>query len=369
MAKRLQSVLRDEDTISRFGGDEFIFLLPNADADGVVHVVQKLLNIMTGTFVVDQNELIVTASIGIAVYPCDGTEHETLSKNADTAMYRAKHNGRNGYSFFTQSMQDNTVRNLQLTNALHHALEQNQLSVVYQPQVSTLDGRIIGAESLLRWNHPEFGNISPVEFIPLAEESGLILPIGEWVLRTAVQQFKDWMDNGFDPMIVAVNISAVQFRHPDLPGLVTKILNEVGLAPEYLEIELTEAAAMSNPDLACDIMENLHSQGIRMSIDDFGTGYSSLSYLKKFKVYKLKIDQSFVRDIHIDPDDKAIVKAIISMAHSLGLITIAEGVETIGQLEYLREQGCNEIQGYYYSKPLSPEPFEIFVQGKSAGNI
>lgn len=369
VAKRLQSVLRDEDTISRFGGDEFIFLLPNADADGVVHVVQKLLNIMTGTFVVDQNELIVTASIGIAVYPCDGTEHETLSKNADTAMYRAKHNGRNGYSFFTQSMQDNTVRNLQLTNALHHALEQNQLSVVYQPQVSTLDGRIIGAESLLRWNHPEFGNISPVEFIPLAEESGLILPIGEWVLRTAVQQFKDWMDNGFDPMIVAVNISAVQFRHPDLPGLVTKILNEVGLAPEYLEIELTEAAAMSNPDLACDIMENLHSQGIRMSIDDFGTGYSSLSYLKKFKVYKLKIDQSFVRDIHIDPDDKAIVKAIISMAHSLGLITIAEGVETIGQLEYLREQGCNEIQGYYYSKPLSPEPFEIFVQGKSAGNI
>lgn len=363
VAKRLQSVIRDEDTISRFGGDEFILLLPNADAEGVVHVVQKLLNIMTEAFSVDQNELIVTASIGISIYPHDGSDHETLSKNADTAMYRAKQNGRNNYCFFTQSMQESTARNLQLTNALHHALERNQLSVVYQPQISALDGHVIGAESLLRWNHPEFGNISPVEFIPLAEDSGLILPIGEWILRTAVQQFKDWMDNDFDPMIVAVNISAVQFRHPDLPGLVTKILDEVGLPPEYLEIELTEAAAMSNPDLACDIMEILHNQGIRMSIDDFGTGYSSLSYLKKFKVYKLKIDQSFVRDIHIDPDDKAIVKAIISMAHSLGLQTIAEGVETIEQLEYLQEQGCDEIQGYYYSKPLSSEDFDRFVRG------
>ncbi len=368
-AKRLQSIIRDEDTISRLGGDEFIFLLPDSDAEGVVHVVQKLLNSMAEPFVIDQNELTVTASIGIAIYPSDGTDQETLSKNADTAMYRAKQNGRNTYCFFTQAMQESTARNLQLTNALHHALERNQLRVVYQPQISALDGHIIGAESLLRWTHPEFGDISPVEFIPLAEDSGLILPIGEWVLRTAVQQAKSWIDSGFEPIVIAVNLSAVQFRHPHLVELISTILDEIGLPPEYLEIELTEAVAMHDPQLAYTVMDNLHEKGIRMSIDDFGTGYSSLSYLKKFKVYKLKIDQSFIRNITTDLEDKAIVNAIIAMAYGLGMQTIAEGVETIEQHNFLREQGCNEIQGYYHSKPLSPEAFEIFVQGKSSGEV
>ncbi|MFY9142751.1 putative bifunctional diguanylate cyclase/phosphodiesterase [Sulfuricurvum sp.] len=211
---------------------------------------------------------------------------------------------------------------------------------------------------------PKWGAISPVEFIPIAEESGLILPIGEWVLRNAVKQAKAWFDSGFPPIIVAVNLSAVQFRHPHLPELVTAILEEIGLPPEYLELELTEAVAMHDPKSAYAVMDNLHERGIRMSIDDFGTGYSSLSYLKKFKVYKLKIDQSFIRDINTDPEDKAIVNAVISMAHSLGLKTIAEGVETVEQLAYLREQGCDEIQGYYFSKPLSSDLFAEFVVAK-----
>ena len=362
VAKRFVSVVRDEDTVSRLGGDEFVFLLPNSDSKGVVHVVKKLLDALAQSFSFDQYELTVTASIGIAVYPSDGTDHQTLSKNADAAMYRAKQNGRNNYCFFTQTMQDHTSRNLQLSNALHNALNRRQLKVVYQPQISSLDGQIIAAEALLRWTHPEFGEISPAEFIPLAEENGLILPIGEWVLRTAVRQAKHWIQSGFKPMGIAVNLSAAQFRHPDLPQLVVKILNEAGLPPEYLDIELTEAVAMHNPDLACAIMDNLHHHGIRMSIDDFGTGYSSLSYLKKFKVHKLKIDKSFVHDIHTDPEDKAIVKAIISMAHELGLKSIAEGVETAEQLNFLREHGCDEIQGYYYSKPLNADDFETFLR-------
>ena len=295
--------------------------------------------------------------------PGDGTDPETLTKNADIAMYRAKNDGRNNYCFFTEAMQERSARNLWLTNALRHALEREQLHLVFQPQVSLSSGRIIGAETLLRWTHPELGSISPAEFIPLAEESGLILPIGEWVLRSAVKQAKEWIEHGLSPMTVAVNISAVQFRHPRLPELVSTILDETGLPPQYLELELTEAVAMNDPKNAYAMMDDLHARGVRMSIDDFGTGYSSLGYLKKFKVYKLKIDQSFVRDIYTDPEDRAIVNAIISMAHSLGLQTIAEGVETPEQLIYLNAQGCDEVQGYYYSKPLPAEAFEIFVKG------
>lgn len=361
LAKRIQECIREEDTVSRLGGDEFIFMLPNITTQGVVNIAEKLLEEITKPFLIEENELIVTASIGITMYPIDGIEHDTLLKNADTAMYQAKLNGRNNFRFFTKTMQESLTRNIQLTNALRHALEKDQLDVVYQPQVAISDTHIIGAEALLRWNHPEFGAVSPAEFIPLAEESGLILPIGEWVLRRAVKQAKEWIDSGFPPIIVAVNLSAVQFRHPHLPELVTTILDEIGLPPEYLELELTEAVAMHDPKSAYAIMDNLHERGVRMSIDDFGTGYSSLSYLKKFKVYKLKIDQSFIRDISIDSEDKAIVNAIISMAHSLGLQVIAEGVETIEQLTYLREEGCDEIQGYYFSKPLTSESFNTFI--------
>jgi EAL domain-containing protein (putative c-di-GMP-specific phosphodiesterase class I) len=224
-----------------------------------------------------------------------------------------------------------------------------------------LDGRVIGVEALLRWNHPELGAVSPAEFIPLAEESGMIIPIGEWVLRTATRQMKVWLDSGLSPMIVAVNLSAIQFRQPALPELVTRILDETGLSAEHLELELTEAVAMDDPQAAVEMMDKLHELGIRMSIDDFGTGYSSLSYLKRFKVYKLKIDQSFVRDLTDDPEDKAIVTAIINLASSLGMHTIAEGVETAGQLAYLRLQGCDEVQGYYFSKPLSAEDLEAYL--------
>lgn len=362
LAKRFRSVLREEDIVSRLGGDEFIFMLPNTDEKGISSVARKLLDIISKPVVIKENELIVTASVGIAIYPTDGTDYETLSKNADTAMYRAKNEGRNSYCFFTEAMQERSARNLKLINALHHALERNELHLVYQPQISLSNNHIIGAEALLRWDHPKFGNILPDEFITLAEDSGLILPIGEWVLRTAVQQAKSWIDDGLSPMIISINLSAVQFRHQRLPELITEILDEVGLPAKYLELELTEAVTMIDPENAYTTMDDLHERGINMSIDDFGTGYSNLNYLKKFNVSKLKIDQSFIHDLHTDPEDKAIVNAIISMAHSLGMKTIAEGVETAEQLHYLQEQGCDEIQGYYYSLPLSAKEFELFIK-------
>jgi len=362
LAKRLRLVLRTEDTVTRLGGDEFILLLPGVDAIGAAQVAQKLLDAIAESYWIEFYDLTLSASIGIALYPEDGGDLETLSKSADAAMYRAKLEGRHCYRFFTQEMQARSARNLQLVNALHHTLERKQLQVYYQPQVSMEDGRVIGAEALLRWQHPELGRVSPAEFIPVAENSGLILPIGEWVLRSAVRQAKAWADEGFGPLIMAVNLSAVQFRHPDLPELVTRILDEEGLPPEYLELELTEGVAMHNPQSVIAVMNNLHERGVRMSIDDFGTGYSSLSYLKKFKVYKLKIDQSFVRDISTDPEDKAIVSAIINLAKGLGLQTIAEGVETPGQLAFLREQGCDEMQGYLFSKPVPSAQFEALLK-------
>jgi diguanylate cyclase (GGDEF)-like protein/PAS domain S-box-containing protein len=362
VAKRLQSTLREEDTLSRLGGDEFILILPGTDSRGAANVAQKLLSIMAKPYHIDSFELTVTGSVGVALYPNDGTDFEILSQKADTAMYRAKQEGRNNYRFFTAEMQATSSRNLQLVNALRYALERNQLSLHYQPQVSLHQNCVIGTEALLRWHHPELGSISPAEFIPIAEDSGLIISIGEWVLRQAVKQAKLWMEEGHAPLIMAVNISAIQFRHPDLPNLVTQILEEIGLAPEYLELELTEGVAMYDPQAAIEMMNNLHELGIRVSIDDFGTGYSSLSYLKKFKVYKLKIDQSFVRDISTDPEDKAIVSAIISMSKSLGLQTIAEGVETIEQLTYLRAQGCDEVQGFYYSKAMPADQLEQYFR-------
>lgn len=357
LSKRLSNSLRDEDTVSRMGGDEFVLLLPQTDANGAAQVAQKVLESIAVQFHLEDHELSVTASLGIALYPSDGTDIETLSKNADIAMYRAKQEGRNAYCFFTQEMQKNSQRNLELSNALHVALERNEFHLVYQPQLSAKDATVIGAEALIRWEHPQLGLVSPAEFIPIAEDNGTILSIGEWVLRTAVFQAAQWNQNGMT-LIMAVNLSAVQFRHPSLPSLITDILEEAGLHPKYLELELTEGVAMYDPQGAINVMNTLHEIGIRMSIDDFGTGYSSLSYLKQFKVYKLKIDQSFVRDISTDPEDKAIVNAVIQLAHSLDLITIAEGVETLDQLKYLQEQKCDEIQGYYYSKPVLAIMFE-----------
>ncbi|KXS32709.1 MAG: Diguanylate cyclase/phosphodiesterase with PAS/PAC and GAF sensor(S) [Candidatus Gallionella acididurans] len=361
VARRLKSVLREEDMVSRLGGDEFILILPADDANGAARVAQKLLQVVSERYRIRQYDLIVTASIGIALYPEDGEDLESLSRSADTAMYRAKQEGRAGYRFFTAEMQARATRNMQLVNALRYALELGQFRIFYQPQISIRDGRIIGVEALLRWRHPELGDVPPAEFIPVAEDSGMILPIGEWVLHKAVQQLKRWMDRGHTPMVMAVNLSAVQFRHASLPDLVASILDEAQLPPEYLELELTEGVAMHDPLEAIAVMNKLHERGIRMSIDDFGTGYSSLNYLKKFKVYKLKIDQSFVRDINTDQEDKAIVAAIISMAKSLGLKTIAEGVESAEQLAFLCEQGCDEAQGYYYSRALPAGELEAFI--------
>jgi diguanylate cyclase (GGDEF)-like protein/hemerythrin-like metal-binding protein/PAS domain S-box-containing protein len=362
VSSRLKLALREEDTLSRQGGDEFILILPGADADGAALVATKLIEIISQPFLVGTNELIVTPSIGIAIYPHDGETQELLSKNADAAMYRVKHEGRNNYHFYSPEMQAQSERNLKLANALRHALARNEFQVHYQPQLSLQDGHIVGVEALLRWQHPELGLISPAEFIPIAENNGQIIPIGEWVLRTATQQLKDWIDEGLSPMMMAVNLSAVQFRQNGLSKLITGILDDVKLPYHYLELELTEAATMDNPLAAIAVMDKLHEHGIRLSIDDFGTGYSSLSYLKQFNVYKLKIDQSFVRDISDDQDDKAIVTAIINMASSLGMQTIAEGVETASQLAFLRLQGCNEVQGYYFSKPLTKDEFDTFAK-------
>ncbi|MEI8210110.1 MAG: EAL domain-containing protein [Methylococcales bacterium] len=362
LAKRLSLLMRVEDTVTRLGGDEFILLLPGVDQLGAAQVAQKILDTISTPYLIEHQNLTLTASIGIALYPEDGEDLETLSKSADIAMYCAKREGRQYYRFFTPEMQKQSERNLQLVNALRHALEYEQLYLHYQPQVAIQSNLIIGAEALLRWQHPTLGRVSPAEFIPIAEESRLILPIGEWVLRTAIRQAKAWMNEGFAPMIMAVNLSAVQFCHPDLPELITRLLDEEGLPPEYLELELTEGVAMHNPEKAIAVMENLHERGIRMSIDDFGTGYSSLSYLKKFKAYKLKIDQSFVRDISTNPEDKAIVRAIISLAKNLGLQTIAEGVETVQQRALLMAQGCDEMQGYLFSEPLPIKEFEKLLR-------
>lgn len=365
VAARLSEAIREEDTVSRLGGDEFILVLQDSDADGAAHVSEKLIESIARPYRIEHHDLVITPSIGIAMFPTDGEDFESLSKCADVAMYRAKNDGRNNFRFFTTEMQANSTRRLKLENALRNAQERNQLSLHYQPQMSLASGLIIGAEALLRWSHPEFGMVSPAEFIPIAEDSGLILSIGEWVLRTAINQMKIWIDGGMNAMVIAVNLSAVQFRNPKLPALVTQILDEAQLPPQYLELELTEGVAMDDPLGAIAIMDDLHDRGVRMSIDDFGTGYSSLSYLKRFKVYKLKIDQSFVSDLTEDPEDKAIVKAIINLASSLGLQTIAEGVETEGQLAFLNEQGCNEMQGYHLSKPLPAEQFVAFMREKS----
>ena len=362
VAGRLRHVLREEDTVSRLGGDEFILVLPSASAEGAAHVAEKVLKSLSAPYQIEHHELNVTASLGIAMYPNDGHTYDALSMCADAAMYRAKQGGRNTFRFFTREMQERSDRTLQLENALRRALDMDQLELHYQPQISLADGRVIGVEALLRWRHPELGNVSPADFVPIAEESGLILPIGEWVLRMAICQMQLWQEAGLPTMVMAVNLSAVQFRQSRLPELVSQTLEEFKLPPECLELELTEGVAMDNPVGAIAVMNDLHERGVHMSIDDFGTGYSSLSYLKRFKVYKLKIDQSFVRDLSTDPEDAAIVEAIIGLSRSLGLKTIAEGVETAEQLAFLRERGCDEAQGYHIGRPMLAEDFEAFLR-------
>jgi len=362
IAKRLRAVVRDKDTVSRLGGDEFILLLPGANAHGAARVAGKLQEASRQPYQIDHHELTMAPSMGIALFPQDGTDFDTLTQSADVAMYRAKLDGRNTFKFFTPEMQAQSVRALQLENALRRALERNQFHLHYQPQMSLTNGSVRSVEALLRWQHPQLGAVSPAEFIPIAEDSGQILQIGEWVLRTALSQLKTWRTNGYPHLTMAVNLSAIQFRQPQLPELVSRMLAEFSLPPDSLELELTEGVAVDDPHAAVATMDQLHARGVRMSMDDFGTGYSSLSQLKRFQIFKLKIDQSFVRDLGDDGNDRAIVSAIIRMAQALGMRTTAEGVETEGQLAYLREQGCDEAQGYHFSMPLSAPELEAFMR-------
>jgi diguanylate cyclase (GGDEF)-like protein/PAS domain S-box-containing protein len=368
IAKRLRAVVRDKDTVSRLGGDEFILLLPGADARGVARVAGKLQEASRQPYQIDHHELTMAPSMGIALFPQDGHDFDTLTQSADVAMYRAKLDGRNTFRFFTPEMQAQSVRALQLENALRRALEREQLHLHYQPQMSLSTGSVCSVEALLRWQHPQLGPISPAEFIPIAEDSGQILQIGEWVLRTALAQLKAWRSCGFPELSMAVNLSAIQFRQPQLPELVSRLLAEFDLPPDSLELELTEGVAVDDPHAAVATMDQLHARGVRMSMDDFGTGYSSLSQLKRFQIFKLKIDQSFVRDLGNDSNDRAIVSAIIRMAQALGMRTTAEGVETENQLAFLQAQGCDEAQGYHFSTPLPAEQLERFMRQHTAAH-
>lgn len=357
VAGRLVEQMREQDTVCRTGGDEFIILLPDSDADGAAHVAQKLVEKMTEPFEIDGNQLFVSLSIGISIYPDNGSDAETLNKHADTAMYRAKHGGRNQYQFFTEEMHSQIVHKLELEHALRFALARDELYLEFQPQVDVAANRITGAEALLRWQHPQLGLISPMEFIPVAEETGMINPIGHWILNNAIGQCKQWCDAGHHDIVIAVNLSAVQFNNPTLVGNIVDILKAHQLPAANLELEITESVAMLNIELTIKQLRSLADAGIRLSLDDFGTGYSSLNYLKKFPIDKLKIDQGFVFDMLEDEDDAAIVDAVITLARSLGLKTLAEGVETHAHLLALQEKGCDFMQGYYFSRPVSAEQF------------
>jgi diguanylate cyclase (GGDEF)-like protein/PAS domain S-box-containing protein len=363
VAQRLVSCVREGDTVARFGSDEFSLLLTQIngaeDAAGTARNIQELLKT---PFRLDGHELYVTASIGIGLSPDDGDEAQLLLKNTGAALYRAKRQGGNNYQFYTADMNARAMMRLSLETNLRNALDRAEFAVYYQPQVSIDTGKIVGLEALMRWCHPTLGLVSPAEFIPLAEDTGLIVPLGEWVLRCACAQSKTWQEGGLAPLRVAVNLSPRQFRQTDLVKMVRSVLDETRLDPHYLELELTEGSIMENAEYAIATLHQLKEMGVTISIDDFGSGYSSLSHLKRFPLDMLKIDQSFVRDTTIDPNDAAIVMAIITLAHSLKLKVIAEGVENEDQLRFLRLLRCDEIQGYLFSKPVPAEEMRKMLE-------
>lgn len=367
VAARLGDCVRETDTVSRQGGDEFILLLTELqDPDASLPVLSKIMHRLQDPFMVEGNELSTSVSIGVATYPADGTDFESLRKKADMAMYRAKEAGRNTYRFFDEAMNSEAVEHLVIRNGLRRALERKELCLHYQPQIDLASGQVIGAEALLRWQHPELGLVAPGRFIHIAEESGMIVPIGEWVLHTACKQAVAWQRAGLPPLLMAVNLSAVQFRRGNVEQSVTQALTQSGLDPALLELELTESILIQNVEQVLATVKALKRLGVKLAIDDFGTGYSSLSYLKRFDIDKLKIDQSFIRDLATDPDDAAIVHAVVQMAHSLNLKTIAEGVEHAAMLQQLREFGCDEAQGYYFARPMPADDFAHFLANPPA---
>ncbi|HWM67187.1 MAG TPA: EAL domain-containing protein [Steroidobacteraceae bacterium] len=360
VARRLASVLRKADTLARLGGDEFVLVLNEiASAQDVETIAGRVLADIARPVKLSDLELHTSASIGISLFPADGTDAETLLQHADAAMYHAKKNGRNTYQLFVLAMNAFAKDRLELENGLRRALVQGEFVLHYQPKVDVRDGGIDSAEALIRWQHPTRGLTGPLDFIPLAEESGLILPIGEWVLREACRQACAWQTAGLRPLRVAVNLSAQQFRQKNLVAVVRSALNAARLEPRYLELELTESAVMHDAEQSIEILQQLSALGVRISVDDFGTGYSSLSYLRRLPLDKLKIDRAFIRDVVTSRDDAAIVRAIVSLAHNLRLKVIAEGVETPDQLAFLRELGCDQYQGYHYSVPV---PDNVFVE-------
>jgi diguanylate cyclase (GGDEF)-like protein/PAS domain S-box-containing protein len=358
-AGRLSECVRDMDTVARLGGDEFVVVLECVqNVEDVALVANKLLASLARPIEIGGQNISTTVSMGVSLFPDDGVDTDELLKNADVAMYKAKEAGKNNYQFYTKGMNATAVNYLLLENDLRRALEQEQLTLHYQPQIDLHTGNLMGVEALVRWQHPTRGLISPAHFIPLAEETGLIVPIGEWVLREACRQQKRWLVAGKQVGKIAVNLSPRQFRQKNFPGKVETILREAQLGPEHLELEITESCAMEHAGETINQLNQLNRMGLYLSIDDFGTGYSSLAYLQRFPIQKLKIDRSFVNDIHDDENDAAIAKTIIGLAHSMKLRVIAEGVETVYQAEWLRQHGCDQAQGFLYAKPMSSKVFD-----------
>lgn len=361
VAERLTGYLHQGSTIARFEGDEFALLLTQVDGTEIEDVVETIYRINESfklPFALDDNEVFITSSIGISLYPDDGVDAATLLKNAGAALYRAKEQGGNNYHFYTADMNAKALKRLALESSLRRAVERNEFEVYYQPQISIATGEVVGMEALVRWQHPDLGLVSPNEFIPLAEDTGLIVPIGEWVLRTACSQNKAWQDEGCVMLPLSVNLSARQFQQQDLSDLVGRILIETKLDPHFLELELTESSIMKNAESAVVMLDKLKTMGVKISIDDFGTGYSSLGYLKRLPIDILKIDSSFIRDVTINPNDATLVEAIVTLAHNLRLKVIAEGVETEEQLKFLHELGCDAWQGYLFSRPVPAVAFK-----------
>lgn len=357
ITNRLRNCVRKNDTIARMSGDEFTILLTGIkDKANIVKIAQKILNTIRDPIEIADQKLYITGSIGIAVYPEDGGDVEALLKSADIAMYRAKEKGKNNFQFFTLSLNEKVLKRLEMENNLHKAIDNNELMVYYQPKINAETEKIIGMEALVRWQHPELGMIMPDKFIPLAEDTGLIVPIGEWVLRTACAQNKTWQDQGYPPLKIAVNLSGRQFELQNLSEIIINILKETGLDPKWLELEITERVAMQNAERTLEIMRELKDIGVQFVIDDFGTGYSSLSYLKKFSVSKLKIDKSFIQELNLK-QDSTITTTIINLGKNLKLEVVGEGVENKIQYDFLKRNQCDELQGFLFGKPMPADEF------------